>query len=73
MGVVSTKSTDVESEDELERRLADAAEHIPMEQLAISPQCGFASTWEGNELAEESQWRKLEAVGRVADRVWGSA
>jgi 5-methyltetrahydropteroyltriglutamate--homocysteine methyltransferase len=73
MGVVSTKSTEVESEDELERRLADAAEHIPMEQLAISPQCGFASTWEGNELAEESQWRKLEAVGRVADRVWGSA
>jgi 5-methyltetrahydropteroyltriglutamate--homocysteine methyltransferase len=73
MGLVSTKSTEVESDDDLERRLAEAAEHVPIEQLAISPQCGFASTWEGNELAEEIQWRKLETVGRVAERVWGSA
>jgi 5-methyltetrahydropteroyltriglutamate--homocysteine methyltransferase len=71
MGIVSTKSTEVESDDELERRLHEAAAHVPLEQLALSPQCGFASTWEGNELAEEIQWRKLEAVGRVADRVWG--
>jgi 5-methyltetrahydropteroyltriglutamate--homocysteine methyltransferase len=44
-----------------------------MEQLAISPQCGFASVMEGNEIDEETQWRKLELVARVADRAWGAA
>ncbi|WP_259311352.1 cobalamin-independent methionine synthase II family protein [Capillimicrobium parvum] len=71
MGVVSSKSTTVESADDVQRRLEEAARYVPVEQLAISPQCGFASTWEGNELAEESQWRKLEVVVEVADRVWG--
>lgn len=71
MGIVSTKSPEIESPDEMVRRLSEAAQHLDLEQLAISPQCGFASTWEGNEIAEEIQWRKLEVVAEVADRVWG--
>jgi 5-methyltetrahydropteroyltriglutamate--homocysteine methyltransferase len=71
MGIVSTKSPEVESPDEMERRLSEAARYLDLEQLAISPQCGFASTWEGNEIAEEIQWRKLEVVAEVADRIWG--
>jgi 5-methyltetrahydropteroyltriglutamate--homocysteine methyltransferase len=71
MGVVSSKSTEVESADDVQRRIEDAARFVAVEQLAVSPQCGFASTWEGNELAEDSQWRKIEVVVEVADRVWG--
>lgn len=71
MGIVSSKNTVVESADDLERRLEDAAALVDVDQLAISPQCGFASTWEGNELAEEIQWAKIERVVEVADRVWG--
>jgi len=73
MGIISSKSTRVESADEIEQRLQEAAAHIPIEQLGLTTQCGFASTWEGNELAEDSQWRKLERIVGVADRVWGSA
>ena len=71
MGLVSTKTPEVESADDVQRRLEEAAKYLDMEQLGLSPQCGFASTWEGNELAEESQWQKLEVVAEVADRVWG--
>jgi 5-methyltetrahydropteroyltriglutamate--homocysteine methyltransferase len=71
MGIVSTKSPAIESPDEMVRRLEEAAKHLDVGQLAIAPQCGFASTWEGNEIAEEIQWRKLEVVAEVADRVWG--
>jgi 5-methyltetrahydropteroyltriglutamate--homocysteine methyltransferase len=71
MGIVSTKSPAIESPDEMVRRLEEAAKHLDVSQLAIAPQCGFASTWEGNEIAEEIQWRKLEVVAEVADRVWG--
>ena len=71
MGIVSSKDTQVETADQLERKLAQITPHVPVEQLAISPQCGFASTWEGNELAEETQWRKLDEMVQLADRVWG--
>jgi 5-methyltetrahydropteroyltriglutamate--homocysteine methyltransferase len=71
MGVVSSKDTDVESVDEIERRIGQAAELVDVDQLALSPQCGFASTWEGNELAESSQWGKLENIVEAADRIWG--
>jgi 5-methyltetrahydropteroyltriglutamate--homocysteine methyltransferase len=70
MGIVSTKLPEIESTDDMEHRLDEAARFLDIEQLAISPQCGFASTWEGNEIAEEIQWRKLEVVAEVADRVW---
>ncbi|UGS37305.1 uroporphyrinogen decarboxylase/cobalamine-independent methonine synthase family protein [Capillimicrobium parvum] len=72
MGVVSTKTPELEDEDEIVRRIEAAAEHLSIEQLAICPQCGFASIY-GDHLvsAEDAQWRKLELIGRVADRVWG--
>jgi 5-methyltetrahydropteroyltriglutamate--homocysteine methyltransferase len=70
MGIVSTKTRELEHEDDLLRRMDEAAAYLPLEQLAISPQCGFASVMEGNEIDEQTQWRKLELVARVADRLW---
>ncbi len=71
MGIVSTKTRDMEDEDDLMRRMEGAAGLAGgMDRLAISPQCGFASVMVGNETDEDVQWRKLELVGRVADRLW---
>lgn len=70
MGLVSSKRPELESEDDVLRRLEAASRYLPVDQLAISTQCGFASVIEGNEIDEETQWRKLELVARVADRVW---
>jgi 5-methyltetrahydropteroyltriglutamate--homocysteine methyltransferase len=72
MGLVSSKRRELEKEEDVVRRLDEAARHLPLEQLAVSTQCGFASVIEGNEIDEETQWRKLDLVTRVADRVWGS-
>ena len=72
MGIVNTKVRDVESEDDLLRPMDEAASYLDPAQLAISPQCGFCSVWEGNATDEDIQWRKLELVGRVADRIWGA-
>ncbi len=72
MGLVSSKTPALESEDELLRRLEQAAAFLPLDQLALSTQCGFASVLEGNELDEETQWRKLELVARLAERAWGA-
>jgi 5-methyltetrahydropteroyltriglutamate--homocysteine methyltransferase len=70
MGLISSKRRELEREDDVLRRLEEVARHLPVEQLALSTQCGFASVMEGNEIDEETQWRKLELVARVADRVW---
>jgi 5-methyltetrahydropteroyltriglutamate--homocysteine methyltransferase len=72
MGLVSSKRRELESDDDLLRKLDDASGYLPVDQLALSTQCGFASVIEGNEIDEETQWRKLELVARVADRVWQS-
>jgi len=71
LGLVTTKSPVLESEDDLLRRIDQASRYAPIEQLAISPQCGFASVAVGNLLTEDDQWRKLELVVRTARRVWG--
>ncbi len=71
LGLVTTKKMRVESEDELIHRIKEAAKYIPLERLALSPQCGFASTWEGNRITPEVQRQKLELVARVAKAVWG--
>ena len=74
MGIVSSKIRRLEDEDELVRRMDEAATFVGgLDRLAISPQCGFASVMIGNEIDEDVQWRKLALVGRVADRLWGSA
>jgi 5-methyltetrahydropteroyltriglutamate--homocysteine methyltransferase len=71
LGLVTTKTGEVESVDALLRRIEEAARFIPVEQLAISPQCGFASGLSGNDLTEEQQWRKLEVVLETARRAFG--
>jgi 5-methyltetrahydropteroyltriglutamate--homocysteine methyltransferase len=72
LGIISSKHPGLEEEDDIVRRIESAARYVPIEQLAVSPQCGFASTSEGNEISADDQWRKLELVERVAERVWGS-
>jgi 5-methyltetrahydropteroyltriglutamate--homocysteine methyltransferase len=72
LGIVSTKTPELEDEDRLVRRLEEAAVFAGgIDRLAISPQCGFASVMVGNRIDQDVQWRKLEVVSRVADRLWG--
>lgn len=73
MGLISSKTRTIEDEDEIVRRLDEASAYTDLDRLALSPQCGFASVFEGNEIDEEVQWRKIDLVCRVADRVWGRA
>jgi 5-methyltetrahydropteroyltriglutamate--homocysteine methyltransferase len=71
LGLVTSKSGQLESKDEIKRRIDQAARFLDIDQLALSPQCGFASTEEGNILAEDEQWAKLRMIVEVADEVWG--
>jgi 5-methyltetrahydropteroyltriglutamate--homocysteine methyltransferase len=71
LGLVTSKTGSLESKDELKRRIEAASRYLPLEQLALSPQCGFASTEEGNLLTEEEQWAKLRLCVEVAQEVWG--
>ena len=71
LGLVTSKTGELESKDELKRRIDAASRYLPLEQLALSPQCGFASTEEGNLLTEEQQWAKLRLCVEVAQEVWG--
>jgi 5-methyltetrahydropteroyltriglutamate--homocysteine methyltransferase len=71
LGLVTTKSGQLESRDALKRRIDEAAKFIDIGQLALSPQCGFASTEEGNALAESEQWAKLEMIVEIAEDIWG--
>ena len=70
LGLVTTKSGALEEKDRLKRRIDEASRHVPLENLRLSPQCGFSSTHHGNRLTEEEQWRKLERVVEVARDVW---
>ena len=72
LGLVTTKTGTLETREVLERRIAEAAKFAPLDQLCLSPQCGFASTEEGNILGEADQWAKLRLVGEVARDVWGA-
>ena len=71
LGLVSTKKPRMETDEGLKRRIEEASRFVPLERLALSPQCGFASTMEGNRITPDDQRRKLELVGRVAKSVWG--
>jgi 5-methyltetrahydropteroyltriglutamate--homocysteine methyltransferase len=70
LGLVSSKRPDLESKRDLIRRIEDASRYVPLDRLALSPQCGFASTMEGNLLTEDDQWAKLRLVAEVAREVW---
>jgi 5-methyltetrahydropteroyltriglutamate--homocysteine methyltransferase len=71
LGLVSSKLPELESSGQLERRIDEASKYVALENLALSPQCGFASTMEGNLLSEEQQWQKLKLVADTAKAVWG--
>ena len=72
LGLVSSKTPALESKDFLKRRIDEAAKHVPLENLCLSPQCGFSSTHHGNALTQDEQWKKLELVVQVAAEVWRS-
>ena len=71
LGLVTSKSGELEAKDDIKRRIDEAAKFVDLDQLCLSPQCGFASTEEGNVLAEEQQWAKLAGIIEIADEVWG--
>lgn len=71
LGLVTTKLEDLESADDLKRRVEEASQYMPLEQMCLSPQCGFSSTVHGNEVAEDAQWKKLELVVNTAHDIWG--
>ncbi len=71
LGLVTTKRGELESKDTLKRRIDEASKFVPLDQLCLSPQCGFSSTVEGNALTPEQQWAKLELIVETAEEVWG--
>ncbi len=71
LGLVTSKSGRLERKDDIKRRIDEATKYVPLEQLCLSPQCGFASTEEGNVLAEDEQWAKLRMIVELAQEVWG--
>jgi 5-methyltetrahydropteroyltriglutamate--homocysteine methyltransferase len=70
LGLVSSKTGTLEDRDSLKRKIEAAAKYVPLENLCLSPQCGFSSTHHGNKLTEDEQWRKLERVVEVAEELW---
>jgi 5-methyltetrahydropteroyltriglutamate--homocysteine methyltransferase len=71
LGLVTSKSGTLEKKDDIKRRIEEATKYVDIDQLCLSPQCGFASTEEGNVLAEDEQWAKLRMIVELADDVWG--
>ena len=71
LGLVTSKTGALERKDAIRRRIDEAAKFINLDQLCLSPQCGFASTEEGNVLAEDEQWAKLAMIVELAEEVWG--
>ena len=71
LGLISSKRPELESADQIIQRVKDATRHLPLESLALSPQCGFASTMEGNLLTEDEQWAKMRLVVETARQLWG--
>ncbi len=70
LGLITSKSGDLEAPEDVKKRITEATEFVRLEQLALSPQCGFASTEEGNVLTEEQQWAKMREIVELADEVW---
>ena len=71
LGLVTSKTGILEQADDIKRRIDEAARFAPLDQLCLSPQCGFASTQEGNTLEEDEQWAKLRMIVEIAAEVWG--
>jgi 5-methyltetrahydropteroyltriglutamate--homocysteine methyltransferase len=73
LGLVTSKTGVLEAKDDVRRRIDEATKYVDLDQLCLSPQCGFASTEEGNTLAEDEQWAKLRMIVELAEEVWGGA
>src|SRR5262249_23039268 len=71
LGLITSKSGTLEKKDDVKRRIDEASKFAPIEQFGLSPQCGFASTEEGNVLTEQQQWAKMREIVELADEVWG--
>lgn len=72
LGLVTSKNGTLEKKEDVIARIHEATAFVPLNQLCLSPQCGFASTEEGNILEEEDQWKKLRLVKEIAEEVWGN-
>ena len=72
LGLITSKNPTLEEKETVISRIKEASKYIPLDRLYLSPQCGFASTEEGNRLTEEQQWAKLRFIKEIADEVWGS-
>lgn len=70
LGLISSKTTELENKEDIKKRIKDATKYVPLERLCLSPQCGFASTEEGNKISEEIQWAKLKLVKEISEEVW---
>ena len=73
LGIVSSKVRELEKMDDLRKRIDEAAQYMPLENMCLSPQCGFSSTHHGNDMTHDDQWRKLELVVNTAIKVWGES
>ena len=71
LGLVTSKTGVLESKDAIKRRIEQASKFVPLDQICLSPQCGFASSEEGNIIAEDEQWAKLRMVVELAEEIWG--
>lgn len=70
LGLITSKHGELEDRDTILERIEEASNYVPLEQLCLSPQCGFASTHHGNELTEEEQWAKLKYIVDLSKEVW---
>ena len=70
LGLITSKTPELENKEQIIARIQEATIFVPLEQICLSPQCGFASTEEGNSLTEEEQWAKVKLVKEIADEVW---
>jgi 5-methyltetrahydropteroyltriglutamate--homocysteine methyltransferase len=71
LGLVTSKTGTLEKKDDVRRRIDEASKFVALDQLCLSPQCGFASTQEGNTLAEAEQWKKIDMIVEISREVWG--
>ena len=71
LGLITTKSPELEDKEQVIARIREAATYVPLEDLCLSPQCGFASCEIGNKLTEDEQWAKVALVREIAEEVWG--
>ena len=71
LGLISSKFPELEDKEQIKARVLEAAKYVPLEQLCLSPQCGFASTEEGNIMTEAQQWAKVRHVEEIVKEIWG--